>query len=356
MVIGLAAGCQSESTPSAVSSSSSPVAKPLRQRPLATATISDPKTFNPLLVTDTASGAAIGKLFDTLVRLNELKAEMEPHLAEQWECSADGLRCTFFLRHDVRWHDGAPFTADDVVFTFDAIYDDRVPNSFKHILTIDGTRIEIVALDRHTVEMRLPRPFAPLINSIAVPIIPRHRLADSLTEGTFVQEWGIDTPPAQLIGTGPFRMVEFEPAQYIRLRRDPNYWMRDEVGKRLPHLDTQTILIVPNQDTAYLKFLAGETDTHECRPEEVPELQQRSPKLGIEVPEIGLDTGQLFVTFNRNPRNYKRKDGKRDPRLTWFTDRRFLRAIAHAIDKESIIISCPARVRTCGSCSDFPRE
>jgi len=339
MLLALTVGCQSSSTSTATAPAvPSPTSVPHGQR-LSTATIADPKTFNPVMVTDSASSAAIGDLFEPLVRLNPRTTEQEPFLAERWEYNEAGTECTFFLRRDVRWFDGKPLTADDVLFTFDAIYDDRVPNSNKYTLTVDGKRIEVDAPDPYTVRLRLPRPFAPLINTIGVPILPKHILGESLAQGTFAQQWGIDTPPEKLIGTGPYRMARYTPAQYVQFRRNPDYWMKDDAGHPLPYLEEQTIRIVPNQDTMYLKFLSGETDIHNPRPEEVPDLRARVAALNISVRETGLDTGSLFVTFNRNPRRYE-KNGKRDPRLNWFTDKQFLRALAHSIDKQSMVTNC----------------
>jgi peptide/nickel transport system substrate-binding protein len=310
-----------------------------REQRLVSATISDPKTFNLLLAVDHTSATAVGDLFDGLVRLNPHTLENEPLLAERWEYNSDGTVCTFHLRRDVRWHDGQPFTAADVVFTFDAIYDERVPNSMKYLLLIDGKRIQVEAVDEYTVRLTLPRPFAPLINSIGQPILPKHILGAALKDGTFAQQWGIDTPPEKIIGTGPYRMVRYVPAQFIEYRRNPDYWMEDDAGTRLPYLDAQTRLTVPTQDTMYLKFLSGQTDIHSPRPEEVAELRAKEKELKISVAELGLETGATFVSFNRNPRHYI-KNGKTDPRLTWFADPAFLRAIAHAIDKQSMIVNC----------------
>jgi peptide/nickel transport system substrate-binding protein len=327
-------GCQQSGEQSAT-----PAAKAVHGQRLITATISDPKTFNPLTSVDASSAGATGELFDGLVRLNPQTTEEEPALAERWEYNTDGTVWTFHLRHDVRWHDGQPFTAADVVFTFAAIFDDRVPNSLKHVLMIDGQPIKVERVDDYTVRMLLPRPFAPLLNSIGTPILPEHVLGASLKDGTFVQQWGIDTPPEKLIGTGPYRMLRYVPAQFIEYQRNPDYWMKDDAGKPLPYLEAQTLLIVPNQDTTYLKFLSGQTDTHSPRPEEIADLRDKADQLQIMVQETGLDTGSLFIAFNRNPRHYV-KDGKRDPRLTWFSDLHFLRAIAHAMDKQAMIVNC----------------
>jgi peptide/nickel transport system substrate-binding protein len=338
LIASIAAGCRAEPASNGAKEEKAPGSAPVEQR-LYTATISDPKTFNPLLVVDSASSACIGDVFDTLVRLDPETTLIEPALAERWSSNAAGTEWIFHLRPDARWHDGQPVTAGDVVFTFAAIYDEHVPNSFKHALTVDGRPIRVEEVDAHTVRLLLPRPFAPLLHSLSLPILPKHVLGESLESGRFARQWGIDTPAEHVIGSGPYRMVQYVPAQFVRLRRNPDYWMHDENGAALPYLDEHTLRIVPDQNTAYLKFLAGETDVHNPRPEEVPELRDQQAALGIEVREVGLDTGSLFVTFNRNPAHYA-KDGKTDPRLGWFTDRQFLLAIAHSIDKQSMILSC----------------
>jgi peptide/nickel transport system substrate-binding protein len=132
--------------------------------------------------------------------------------------------------------------------------------------------------------------------------------------------------------------VRYVPAQFIDYRRNPGYWRKDDAGQRLPYLEGETVLIVPDQEATYLKFIAGQTDIHNPRPEEIGELRARAEQLRIVVDEIGLDTGNTFVTFNRNPAAYTR-DGASDPRLQWFSDLRFLRAVAHAIDKQAIIVN-----------------
>jgi len=333
LVTSLMLGCRQDAETTAGTPTPS-----VRAQRLVGAMLSDPKTFNPILVVDSASGAAVGPVFDGLLRVNPLTIEVEPLLAEKWETSPDGTVYTFHLRRDVRWHDGSPLTAADVAFTLDAIFDDRVANSIKHSLLIDGKRIQSELVDEFTIKLRLPRPFAPLLNALGFGIIPRHILSAALQQGTFSQAWGVNTPPEQIVGTGPYRLRRYVPAQHLEFQRNPTYWMRDDAGKPLPYLETETVLIVPNQDTMYLKFLSGQVDTHTPRPEEVADLRAKADNLKITVQEVGLDTGSQFVVFNRNPKHYA--TGKTDPRLKWFTDRKFLRALAHAIDKRSMIVNC----------------
>ncbi|MEI8360300.1 MAG: ABC transporter substrate-binding protein, partial [Deltaproteobacteria bacterium] len=182
---------------------------------LVTATASDPRTFNPVLVTDQTSSQALADVFEPLVRTNPLTTEPEPVLADRWEWSGDGRACTFHLRDGVRWHDGRPFTSDDVVFTFEAIFDERVANSARFALTVDGQPIVVTAPDAATVRFSMPRPFAPFLAAVEVPILPRHVLGGSLADGSFSRRWGIDAKPAELVGTGPYRMKSYVPAQWI---------------------------------------------------------------------------------------------------------------------------------------------
>ena len=303
---------------------------------LVTAMISDPKTFNQILSVDAASSDALGDVFDGLVRLNPKTTLPEPLLASSWEHDDAGTTWTFHLRQDVSWHDGQPFTAADVAFTLDAIFDPKVPNSIKHILTVGGQPIRSEVVDAHTIKFHLAEPFAPLLNSIGFGIMPKHILGPALANGTFAETWGIDTPPEKIVGTGPYRLVRYVPAQLLQYERNPTYWMRDENGGQLPRLPERTTLIVPDMNTIYLKFLDRQLHVYSPRPEEVDDIRKRSEELDVTLTKIGLDTGMLFVSFNRNPDHYV-KDGRQDPKLRWFTDPKFVQAIAHSLDAKSMI-------------------
>jgi peptide/nickel transport system substrate-binding protein len=300
---------------------------------------SDPGTFNPIIVTDASSGTAIGDLFEGLVKINPKTTLPEPDLAENWQIGDGGKTITFHLRRNVRWADGVQFSARDVLFTMQVIYDPRVPNSMISSLTVDGKPINVAAPDDHTIVMRLPRPFAPLLYAIGVPIIPEHVLAGALKAGQFNRTWGIDTPPAQLIGLGPYRMKRYVPGQLIEFKRNPTYWMRDEHGGQLPRLLAQLLMIVTDRNAMYLRFMSGLLDVYHPRAEEVWELQQKQAQLHIKLQATGVDTGSRFFAFNRNPRHYIH-NGIVDPRYKWFSDVNFMRALAHALDKRGIIDLC----------------
>ena len=106
---------------------------------------SDPKTFNDIVASETSSSVVTNMLFEGLTTVDPFTLKVIPNLAERWEVSEDGLQWTFYLRPGVRFFDGVPFTADDVVFTFnDLIYNPKIPSSSKDIFSIDGKIFKVV--------------------------------------------------------------------------------------------------------------------------------------------------------------------------------------------------------------------
>ena len=144
---------------------------------LVIAASSDPKTFNDIVSTDANSAAVTSLLFEGLTTADPFTLKVIPNLAKSWEVSPDGLQWTFHLRQDVKWFDGAAFSADDVVFTFnDLIYNPDIPSSSKDVLTIDGKPFKVEKIDEYTVRFTLPVKFAPFLRAMAQTILPRHCL------------------------------------------------------------------------------------------------------------------------------------------------------------------------------------
>ena len=224
---------------------------------LTSATISEPLTFNLALSNDTSSSGVLGYLFEGLTETSWLTDEVEPALAESWSHSSDGLTWTFLLRRDVRWHDGEPFTAHDVEFTFNRIiYNPEIEASARETFTFrfldgeTGTWIEdqmsVTALDDYTIRCVLPVPFAPFLRSMGTAIYPRHVLEQHVDDGTFSEVWDIDTDPSEIIGTGPFTIETFEPGERVVFQRNTDYWLMDDAGNPLPYLDRIVQIIVPD--------------------------------------------------------------------------------------------------------------
>ncbi|MDE0169413.1 MAG: ABC transporter substrate-binding protein [bacterium] len=317
---------------------------------LTIATISEPLTFNRALANDTGSTGILGYLFEGLTDTSWLTNHVEPGLAETWDVSDDGLKWTFHLRKDVSWHDGEPFTARDVDFTFNRIiYNDDLPVSERSVFTFrhfdDATgawkesRMTVKAVDTHAVEFVLPAPFAPFLRSLGTPIYPRHILEKHVDDGSFSSTWDIDTDPAEVIGTGPFLIEEYRPGERVVLKRNPHYWMKDEAGNSLPYLDQVVRLIVPDFESELASFLASESDVHGVSGEEFAQLEPLQASQNFTIHRRGPGFGTTFLVFNMNPGT---NPDTGDPyvaseRLDWFRNKQFRQAVAHSIDKGTII-------------------
>lgn len=299
---------------------------------LINSSISDPKSFNEIIAKETSTTAAIGFLFEGLTKTNGVTTEVEPCLATHWEFSKDGLVWTFHLRQNVKWFDGQPFTADDVLFTYnDLIYNQSIPSSARDIFTIDGQQLKLEKIDDYTLRFILPKPFAPLLRQLGQSILPKHILLEAVKNGKFNSIWGVDTPPSKIIGTGPFMLSEFKPAERLVYVRNPHYWQKDKDGNQLPYLDKIITLIVENQNVQLALFKSRELDILGVREKDFAYLKKREAEGNYKLYNCGPAFGTSFVVFNQN-RGYVPA-----PKINWFTDLAFRQAVAYAIDKQTII-------------------
>lgn len=317
---------------------------------LTIATISEPLTFNLAISNDAGSSRVLGYLFDGLTETSWLTDEVEPSLAESWEHSEDGLTWTFNIRRDVRWHDGAPFTAHDVEFTFNRIiYNHDIPASSRasfHFRVLDEeTRVweerpmTITAIDDYTVECVLPVAFAPFLRSMGTSIYPKHILEKHVDDGTFNDTWDINTDPAEIIGTGPFTIESYVPGERLVHKRNPDYWLKDAQGNSLPYLDKIIRIIVPDLEAELEMFLSGAADTHGILGKELEQLEPLQEEGNFTIHRRGPAFGTNFLTFNMNPgSNADSGEPLVSPhKLAWFQNKEFRQAVAHTMDKETII-------------------
>ena len=314
------------------------------------ATISEPLTLNLAISNDASSSGVLGYLFEGLTETSWLTDEVEPALAESWEHSDDGLTWTFHLRKDVTWHDGQPFTAHDVDFTFNRItYNDDIAasarSSFNFRFLDEATaqwqvaQMTVTALDDYTVQCVLPVPFAPFLRAMGTAIYPKHVLEQYVDDGTFESVWGIETDPAEIIGTGPFTIERYDPGERVVMRRNPNYWLKDAAGNRMPYLDSVTHVIVEDLDAELEKFLSGEADVHGVLGEEYAELKPLEADGNYTIHRRGPAFGTAFLAFNMNPGSNPDTGAPyvAPERLRWFQNIQFRQAVAHVIDKDKII-------------------
>lgn len=307
---------------------------------LVIATFSDPKTFNPITQNEQSSDDIVRMLFSGMVDYDVPKQAARPALAESWSVAPDQRTWTFKLRKNLRWSDGHPLTAEDVVFTWQVIYDTNINSVMVDIFRIDGRNFDVSAKDDLTVQIVTPEAYAPfLVYAGGVPIIPKHILAESVAKTNFVSAYGINTPAAQLVGSGPFRLKEYKPAEKTLLERNPYFYGVDSKGQRLPYFDNVIYTVVPDMNAMSLRLFSGESDVHEAvRPDEYERFKSEAAKGKFVLHDLGPGLDRSFLFFNMNT-NRNPTTGKPyvDPvKLKWFRNAKFRQAISHAIDREGI--------------------
>jgi peptide/nickel transport system substrate-binding protein len=294
---------------------------------------SEPRTFNRFVARDSTSELIATLTQAKLVRLNRVTQEIEPWLAESWTRSDDGRRYTLKLRPGITFSDGHPFTADDVLFSFAAVYDQTSGSQIGDALQVGGKNLQIAAPDPLTVIVTFPGAFAPGVRLLDnLPILPRHKLAAALKDGTFATTWSLTTPLAEIVGLGPFVVAEYVPGQRMVFARNPRYWRKDADGAALPYLDRVTVEIVPEQDAELLRLEAGQLDmtVTEMRPEDYTPLKRAADAGRVHLLDLGVGFDADSLWFNLKPGAL----GPKNARAAWLQHDALRRAISMAVDRE----------------------
>jgi peptide/nickel transport system substrate-binding protein len=269
-------------------------------------TIGDANTLLPVLASDSASSEINGLVYSSLVRYDkDLKIEGE--LAESWEISADNLTITFHLRPGVTWHDGTPFTAEDVLFTYRLYIDPKTPTAYaeqyRQVATAE-------VLDPTTFRVSYRQPLAKaLISWGELSVLPRH-----LLEGEDVTKSPLARHP---VGTGPFRFVEWKPGEKIVLEANSDYF------EGRPYLDRVVYRIIPDESTMFLELQAGGLDTMGLNPIQY-QTQTDSPAFKRQFVKYRYPAfAYTYLGYNLN--------------RPLFQDKRVRQALSYAINKKEII-------------------
>ncbi|MDD3435957.1 MAG: ABC transporter substrate-binding protein [Candidatus Gastranaerophilales bacterium] len=300
-----------------------------------------PKTFNPFNTKDATSATMAEMMFDGLVSSRPDTGEVIPKLAKNFEISPDGKTYTFHLRHGIKWSDGKPITADDVVFSWNKILLAGLGNtSTRDSVIIEGQLPKVEKVDDYTVKFTTIKPFAPFLRILGAPIAPKHVFEPAVKKGAkyFDSFWSTTTPPKNFVTSGAFKLKEYVPAQRIVFERNPNYYEINLKNEKLPYLDKIIYLIVGDLNNEILKFEAGEIDTIGLRGSNVGRYKKKEAKSDYTIYNIGPDTGTMFVAINLNSR--KDAQGKyyvNPKKQAWFNDKNFRYAIDLALDRQNMV-------------------
>ena len=298
-----------------------------------------PKTFNPFNSKDNISSQLSEIMYDGLLSTNAVTGEPIPRLAKDF--TVEGDTYLIHLRKGIKWSDGKPITADDVVFTWQNIILDGFGNtSIRDSIVIDGKLPTVRKIDDYTVEFKTPQPFAPFIRMLSSPIAPKHVFEPAVKKGKAYFDTFLSTniDPKTLVTSGAFRLKEYVPAQRVVFERNPDYYIINTKDEKLPYLNKLVYLIVGDVNNEVLKFEGGELDVIGLQGANVARFKELEKHSDFKIYNLGPNTGTMFASFNLN--NRKDKNGKFnvDPKKQrWFQDKNFRQAVDYAIDRNAMV-------------------
>ncbi len=305
VAVALAAGCAKKQDAAETSAPSSGVV-PAYGDAIVEGSIGDVSGFLTAVTSDSASHTAAGYVFNGLVRYDK-DLKLEGELAESWEVSPDGRKITFHLRKGVTWHDGKPFTSEDVMFTYRKMIDPNTPTAyaedFKQVTHASNP-------DPYTFVVEYEKPFAPALASWGMHVLPKH-LLETYPD---ISRSPLNKKP---VGTGPFRFVEWKTGEKTVFEANPDYF------EGRPYLSRVITRVIPDPATMFLELKSGGIDMMGLTP-----LQYtRQTKTGEFRKSFNkyryLSFGYTYLGFRLSH--------------PLFSDRRVRQAFAYAINKKEII-------------------
>jgi len=274
------------------------------------ASIGDITGLIPNITTDASSHAVGSLIYDGLVQIDK-DLNWVPSMAESWQFSKDCLTLTFKLRKNVRWHDGKPFTAEDVLFTYKTMMNPKTPTAYRDDFELVR---DVQVLDPYTVRVMYSQPYAKAVGSWGTAMLPKHLLAKYVEEGKLREAPQVTQP----VGTGPYRFLEWKSGEKVVLVANKDYYVEGR-----PYLGRIVYRVIPSQATIFLELKAKGVDMADltaiqyARQTDYPAFKQDYNKFRYP------GSGYTYLGFNL-----------KDPR---FADRRVRQAFAHAINKPDLI-------------------
>lgn len=273
---------------------------------LVVSSIGEPSILIPMLAGDAPSHDVAGLIFNGLVKY-DTDLTVIGDLAESWDISPDGLVITFHLKKGIRWTDGVEFTANDVMFGYKTIIDDKTPTAYKEDY-LQVKKAEV--LDKYTFRVTYEKPFAPALTSWGnLVVLPEHLLkGKDITKVDFARD---------PVGMGPYILKKWTSGQELIL--DSNYGYFE--GR--PYIDQYIYKIIPDPATTFLELQAGGVDMMALTP--IQYTKQTETKFFRENFQKFRYPVFSYTYFGFNLKH------------PWFQDKRVRKAFAYAIDKSEIV-------------------
>lgn len=267
----------------------------------------EPKTFNPLQVAEDASETIRYLTGGVLVRVSRITQQPQPEIARSWKLSPDGKRITFSLRPGLKFSDGTPFSAADVVYTVQQLMDPNLHSPTGDAFRSGEGKLSAKAIDADTVQIDFPAPVAGLVKQFDQVAIMSAK-----------------SPQKEMAVLGPFYVADRQAGSFVLLKKNPNYWK-----KPLPHLDSVRLDIQANRETEAMRFRRDEIHLINSLPADLYDKMVGDSDGSVRDVGVSTDTEQLW--FNQVPTApiapYKR---------TWFASSNFRRAVSEAINRADL--------------------
>lgn len=297
-----------------------------------------PATLNYLVATTEPS--ILVSLYMMTARPVEFEHSTQKYraaLAETYTVASDRQTVDVKLREGLKFSDGHALTTDDVAFSLDAMYDPKTEAvAWVDSMTIKGKPIATKIIDERNMQFIFPEPVAAVETYLDnVGVLPKHLLAADKEAGTLSKSWATTTPPEKIATSGPFTIESASAGDRIVLKRNPNYWRKDDKGTQMPYLDQFVLEVVSDSNQAMARLSQNSIDiVDRIRGADYASLlNTNGPAKAYDLgPGLGVD----HIIFNLSKTN---KEGKPvgDPiKQAWFSDKRFRQAVSAAVDREAI--------------------
>jgi peptide/nickel transport system substrate-binding protein len=273
---------------------------------------SEPKTLNPLLMSDDSSETIRYLTGGVLMRVNRLTQELEPELAASWKVTDAGKTITLKLRENLRFSDGTTFSADDVAYTIQQLMDPALHSPTGDAFRSGEGKEQTQILSKNRIAITFPAPIAGL---------------DKLFDQVAIMS--AKSPQKEMAVLGPYYVAENKAGSYLILKRNPNYWKHDANGRPLPYIDSIRLDIQQNRDIEMLRLVRGEIDfINSLDAEYFDKVMSENSSMGH---DAGASLDAEFMWFNQVASSplpsYKK---------AWFTTTNFRRAISEAINRQDL--------------------
>jgi peptide/nickel transport system substrate-binding protein len=305
---------------------------------------SAPATFNYLQASDESSLiVALYLMGGRLIEFDHKNQQYVPGLAESFRRLDDGRTVELTLRDGIKFSDGHPITAEDVIFTLRAIYDERTASPiFRDAMMIGNRQIEASIPDGtdgqsgRRLRFVFPDVVASPENYLSnLAVLPRHVLAADFERGALREAYGLTADPSRIVTAGAFAVESATPGERVTLKRNPHYWKKDAAGAPLPYLDQLVIEVVKDANNAFARLQQGSVDIYDrLRPADYAEL--RSEPGVTKISDLGPGLQIDHLCFNLTEGEIKGGAAPNPIKRAWFNDTRFRQAVSIAIDRKTI--------------------